>query len=135
MKDLSENINWGVTIKTFIYFPEKCSYLLFTSNGAVLKTLGKGGLLDPLPPSPTFSRRLSLVGGETKRDWRRLLGQGEGLKPVYSHGDPRHCSLRATPQIAEGAYEPFSILHCASRAHTFYTPVYYIIETLACRPV
>jgi hypothetical protein len=41
MKDLSENINWGVTIKTFIFFPEKCFYLLFTSNGAVLKKLGK----------------------------------------------------------------------------------------------
>jgi hypothetical protein len=41
MKDLGENINWGVTIKTCIFFPEKCAYLLFTSNGAVLKKLGK----------------------------------------------------------------------------------------------
>jgi hypothetical protein len=49
----------------------------------------RGGLLDPLPPpSPTFSRQPSLVGGETKRDWRRLMGQGEGLQPVYSHGHP-----------------------------------------------
>jgi hypothetical protein len=35
MKDLSENIHWGLTIKTFFIYLGKCFYVPFSSNGAL----------------------------------------------------------------------------------------------------
>jgi hypothetical protein len=39
MKDLGENIHWAVTIKTFFIYLGKCFYVLFSSNGALLRKL------------------------------------------------------------------------------------------------